>query len=109
MELTEFVRKPFVVEAVEITEDNIAEIAPLVGTLKQKEDGSSYIVVNQHKVPNVTVVRPGSFMTKMGKQIRCYSKNAFNKQFIESNESIQAWITFLNNDAKTKEESDAGA
>ncbi len=47
MEFTTFVRKPFTVEVVEVTDENIAEIAELVGTLRCKEDGSRYIHVDR--------------------------------------------------------------
>jgi hypothetical protein len=38
IEYTDFVRKPFIVQAVEITDDNIEEIANELGTLRHKED-----------------------------------------------------------------------
>lgn len=82
MDFTTFVRKPFTVEAVEITTENIAEIAEHVGTLRF-EDGHPYIEVNRHKVPNVVKVHPGYFMTTLNKQVRCYSGHVFKKEFTE--------------------------
>ncbi len=96
MEFTTFVRKPFSVEVVEVTEENIAEIAELVGTLRQKEDGAPYIHVDRRLVPNIYRVYPGFWMTKMGDSVRCYSNQIFSKQFIESNEDIENWVRFLN-------------
>jgi len=98
MEFTTFVRKPFVVEAVEVTEENIAEIAPLVGTLSQKEDGTPFIAVNRKLVPNVFRVYPGFWMTRMGDNIHCYTKKLFASQFIEQDQDIKAWVDFLNAD-----------
>lgn len=98
MELTTFVRKPFTVEAVEITRDNIEELSPLIGTLKEKRDGTPYIRVNRHVVPNVDYVYIGFWMTKMEDNIRCYSKRVFKEQFVELNPDIQSWINFLNGD-----------
>lgn len=83
MEFTTFVRKPFEVEAVEITEDNIEEIAPLVGDLMKKDDGSHFIQVNKKKVPNMFRVYPGDWLTKMDNNIRCYARRVFTEQFVE--------------------------
>ena len=98
MDFTTFVRKPFTVEAVEITEENIAEIAELIGTLRQKENGSPYIAVNRRLVPNLFRVYPGFWMTKMGDgdNIRCYSKRVFNQQFVETTPDVDAWVKYLN-------------
>lgn len=95
MEFNSFVRKPFTVEAVEITEDNIAEIAELVGVLRKKDDGTPYIRVDRRLVPNIYQVYPGFWMTKMGDNIRCYSKKIFKEQFLESNKEIEEWVNFL--------------
>ncbi len=66
MDFTTFVRKPFPVDVVEVTEENIAEIAELVGTLKKKEDGTSYIHVDRRLVPNIYRVFPGFFHDQDG-------------------------------------------
>lgn len=96
MEFTRFVRKPFAVEAIEVTEENIAEIAKMVGSLRKKENGTPYIKVDQKLVPSVFNVYPGFWMTKMGDNIRCYSKRAFEEQFVASTEDIENWVTFMN-------------
>lgn len=102
MNFTTFVRKPFTVEAVEVTEENIAEIAPLVGTLSQKEDGTPFIAVNRKLVPNVFRVYPGFWMTRMGDNIHCYTKKLFASQFIEQDADIKAWVDFLNAGTNTE-------
>lgn len=81
MEFNTYVRKPFVVEAVEITEENIEEVAEFVGTIRHKEDGTKYIFVDRRLVPNLFRVYPGFFMTRMGDNVRCYSPKIFNDQF----------------------------
>lgn len=96
MQFMPYVRKPFVVEAVEVTVENIAEVAKLVGELEQKDDGTPYIRVDRRLVPNVYRVFPGFFMTRMGDHIRCYSRKIFFDQFTESNSKIQEWVDFLN-------------
>lgn len=100
MELTEYVRKPFVVEAVEITEENISEIAGYVGELKQKEDGTSFISVDRRLVPNIFRVYPGFYMTRMGDHIRCYSRKVFNEQFTGMTPEIKVWVDFMNTPAE---------
>lgn len=98
MDFAEFVRKPFSVEAVEITTENISEVAAFVGDLRHKEDGTPYIQVNRRRVPNIPRVFPGFWMTKMGGNIRCYSGRAFKEQFVESTENIKSWVNFMNQD-----------
>ena len=95
MEFSKFVRKPFTVEATEVTNENIAEIAELIGTLKEKENGTPYIAVDRRLVPNLFRVYPGFWMTKMGDNIRCYSKRVFKQQFIETNPDIESWVDYL--------------
>jgi hypothetical protein len=96
MDFATFVRKPFVVEAVEVTTANIAEVAKYVGDLREKEDGTPYILVDRRLVPNVFRVYPGFFMTKMGENVRCYSRKIFKEQFTETDEKINAWVEFMN-------------
>lgn len=96
MEFSQYVRKPFVVEAVEITEDNIADLAKFIGQLKTKDDGTPYILVDRRLVPNVFRVYPGFFMTQMDDRIRCYTRKVFKEQFCEANENVLAWVNFMN-------------
>lgn len=102
MDTVTFVRKPFVVEAVEITAENLHEVAPYIGDVKNKEDGTEYILVDRRLVPNVFKVYPGFFMTKMGENIRCYSRKIFKEQFVEMSAELQPWIEFMQNDGKAE-------
>jgi hypothetical protein len=95
MEFTTFVRKPFVVEAVEVTAENIAEVAKYVGDLREKEDGTQYILVDRRLVPNVLRVYLGFYMTKMGENVRCYSRKIFREQFVEKDDSIDPWLELI--------------
>ena len=91
-----FVRKPFKVEAVEITDENIAEIAPLNGELREREDDKTkFIYVDRRLVPNIWRVYPGFFMTKMGDNIRCYSRRVFLEQFVLTDDSIDQWCIYI--------------
>lgn len=100
MEFGTFVRKPFTVEATEVTTENIGEVAELIGTLREKDDGTPYIHVDRRLVPNLFRVYPGFWMTKMGDNVRCYSKRIFRQQFIEATPQIEGWIEYLNDRAQ---------
>jgi hypothetical protein len=95
VDFTTFVRKPFTVSAVEVTEDNIAEVAELIGTLRKKENGVPFIQVNRRLVPNLYRVYLGFWVTKMDDNIRCYSKRIFKQQFIESTPDIETWVDYF--------------
>jgi len=106
LEMTSFVRKPFNVEAVEITTENIEELAEFIGTVKYKEgSGQPYIHVDKRLVPNIYKVYPGFWMTRMNDNIRCYSRKIFMEQFVETTPEIQIWIDFL--DGETEQEESA--
>lgn len=93
---SDFCRKPFVIEAVEVTDDNIAEISKFVGNLETMPDGSVFIRVDRRLVPNVFRVFPGYYMTRMGEHIRCYSKKVFFEQFAEMDPSTKEWVELIN-------------
>jgi len=98
MQFTTFVRKPFVVEAVEVTADNISEVAKYVGDLREEDDGTQYILVDRRLVPNIARVYTGFYMTKMGKNVRCYSRKIFRDQFIEEDENVKPWVEYMASD-----------
>lgn len=89
MEFNDFVRKPFIVEAVEVTTENIEDIAEFVGTLQSKADGTPFIQVDRKKIPNVYRVYPGFWMTRMGDNVRCYSRRVFTEQFVRMTVDVQ--------------------
>jgi hypothetical protein len=95
MEFTEYVRKPFTVEAVEITEENLYEAAEFIGTIRKTDEGRTYIQVDRRLIPNVDRVYPGFWMTRIGGNVRCYSAKIFKEQFTKSTPEIQAWITHI--------------
>ena len=105
MEFTKFVRKPFMVEAIEVTLENIGEIAEMIGTLREKENGTPYIQVNRRLVPNLFRVYVGFWVTKMGDgdNIRCYTKRVFNQQFLATTLEIDMWVAYLNEDKELVE------
>jgi|SRR5580765_2320764 hypothetical protein len=96
MEFARFVRKPYVVRGIEITVDNIEEVAKYIGEFRMDEvDGTKYIVVDSNLVPNMDYVYPGYFMTKMGRNVRCYTKRVFNNQFVLETEELKPFLEFM--------------
>lgn len=96
MEMQTFVRKPFTVEAIQITNDNIKELAPLIGTIRTHK-GKFYIEVNRKKVPVLSEVEIGYWMTKVENgKIRCYSDRVFKQQFTPLTPEVDSWVKFLN-------------
>lgn len=81
MEFTTFIRKPFVVQAIEITEKNINEVAEFIGTVRTKGD-LTYIALDRRIVPNVSRAYIGWFLTILGDNYRCYAPKVFNDQFV---------------------------
>jgi len=82
MEFNRYIRKPFVVEAVEITEENMEAVAALIGEVRRKGD-TLFISLNRRIVPNVNRAYVGWFMTRMVDNYRCYSPKVFHEQFAE--------------------------
>jgi hypothetical protein len=78
----QYVRKSFDVAAIQITDENIAELAPFIGTLEQQENGRYIIIVDRKLIRNLDKVYSGYWLTKMGTTLRCYSQNAFAKHFV---------------------------
>lgn len=101
MDTTTFLRRPFYIEAVEITKENITEIAPMIGELREGDQGL-YIEVDRKILPNMHQVFVGFFMTKMGKHIRCYSPEVFQEQFTPKTDAIDEWVSFVNKDIEPK-------
>lgn len=82
MDFKEFTRKPFDVEAVEITEENFDEIFALIGREIKEEGDKKWIIVERRVLPNINKVTVGWWLTKMGENnFRCYSPKAFSDQF----------------------------
>lgn len=104
MELTTFVRKPFVVKAMEVTKENLPDLAKDIGKLREDDKGNAYIHVDRRIVPNVFRVYPGYWVTYMGDNIRCYSKKVFREQFMETTPEIDGWIAYINGDGQEDEQ-----
>ena len=82
MEFKEYVRKPFTVKAVEVTEENFEEVAAFCGkSIQVTQKGDRFILVNRRIIPTGTKIFVGWWITVMDDNIRCYPPKSFDSQF----------------------------
>jgi hypothetical protein len=92
MQFDRFIRKPFSVEAVQISYDNIEQIAGVLGELKEK-DGEKWIAIDRRLVPNIRKAYVGWWVTKMDENYRAYSPKVFEKDFMNYTEEWAAYLS----------------
>ena len=96
---TTFVRRPFEVQAVRVTVENIHQISEFTGDLVQPENPERlpYIQVDLRKVKNRIKIRVGQWVTFNPKSgtVQVYKDEAFHAQFKELTDDISAWVTFM--------------
>lgn len=102
MDFQTFVRKPFAIDAVEITDDNIEDLASLHGTLRVDDSGVKYIEMENRRGQSTRRIYKGFWMTKMGKNVRFYQARVFNEQFTQNTPEIDEWVRFMNGEQTTK-------
>jgi hypothetical protein len=98
-----FIRKPFRVEAVVITRENIEEIAPTIGKLRFKENGEPWVKADRNIIPNVRNVFIGFVLTDVHNNKRCYSPKAFAREFMPATEE---WLEYIQQLDTTEEETE---
>lgn len=81
LDFKNYVRTPFQVTAIQITEENIHEVAKLIGTVQTRKD-KKYIRLNRDIVPNMDRAQLGWYVTKFGDRYRCYNDIVFEDQFM---------------------------
>jgi hypothetical protein len=107
MEFLKFVRKPFMIEAVQITEENMDELCKLIGHEVRPKGDTRFIVVNKHIVPNGYRAYVGWWVTKMGDNLRCYPNRVFIDQFIPYGPEWESWFEDEDSDVSTQLEDEA--
>lgn len=105
MEFIQFVRKPFAVDAVEITVENMEEVAELIGDVRTKGE-VTYIQLDRRIIPNVGRAYVGWWLTRLGDNYRCYAPKVFNEQFIERGTAPELGGYFVDEDEVVEEEAD---
>jgi hypothetical protein len=81
MQYNPYVRKPFQVQAIEITTENIEVLAKQLGILERNEDGELYIRLDRRIVPNIKRAMVGWYVTFVNDNYRVYNPKAFADQF----------------------------
>lgn len=85
MDYHNYVRVPFEVQAVELTEETFDEIFALIGKeIKETPQGKRYILIDRRIIPNGHKAQIGGWVTVMDDKIRYYSKSAFQEQFVRA-------------------------
>ena len=97
MEFQPFIRRPFRVKAIQITDENIDEICKLIGTEVKQVKGGKCIVLDKRTVPNMTRAYVGWWVTRLGDRYRCYSEKIFTEQFILY---TPEWASFFDDDTE---------
>jgi hypothetical protein len=78
-----YTRKPFPIKAIQITEENIHEVAKFIGEVRHKDDEHStpYILIDERIVQKVPKAYIGFWVTKVGEHYRCFTRRAFREQY----------------------------
>lgn len=92
MEFAEFIRQPFKVEAVQITEENMEAICSLIGTDIVERGGKRHIRIDRKIVPLGTKAEVGSWVTRMGNKLRHYPDRIFKQQFVPMTSEWAGWF-----------------
>lgn len=99
-EYTAFIRKPFKIEAVQITEENIQELAELLGGSVQEKKGRPFIMCNRKVTPQSDRAQLGGWITVMDNNLRVYPDKVFRRMFMEFTEE---WEPHLEEPRKHRE------
>lgn len=91
-----YARRPFTVEALEFTKENLEDFCPALGEMDAKADGTPFIRANPDVVQTVTRIFPGFWLTRMGPHIRVWNRRIFRDQFVEADESVLDLVSDLN-------------
>lgn len=95
-DFVEYIRKPFSVQAVRVTRENLDDLAPFVGKVERTPEGKPYIQADRHLCQSSLKVWPGYFVTKHGKKVRVFSRKAFEEQFHPMGDDVAPWVEYLN-------------
>lgn len=84
LETTTYARKPFYIEAVQVTAENMDHVAKWVdGTIHETENGEKYIKVKVHRPLNVrqTQAYVGNWVLSAGTGFKVFTNKAFHANF----------------------------
>lgn len=91
LDYSNFVRIPFEIRAVQITEENMDVVHGLVGhEIRTLEDGSRVIILDRKKIRAVREAVVGSWLCVMNGRYRVYTHRVFRQSFRSSVGAIKA-------------------
>lgn len=102
IETATYVRKPFEVEAVEVTDANIEQVAEWCqGTLQIEENGRQFIKVRVARALNErqTKAYAGDWVLYAGTGFKVYTPKAFKKTFVLKESTVQQELFTVNEQA----------
>lgn len=83
MNFQNYVRTPFAIKALEVTEENFEDVAAFCGkSIEVTSKGDRYIFVNRRIIPTGSKIFVGWWITLMDDNVRCYPPRSFNSQFV---------------------------
>jgi len=91
MSATNYVRRPFMVSATKVTEENITELAVLLGKLGTDEHGQC-IILDRRVVPNIKRAYVGWYITEVNDSYRCWAPEYFEQAFIPYSDEWVGWF-----------------
>lgn len=102
LEYETFVRAPFKIEAVEVTDENIHQIAEMLGSkiFTDTRTGNTFIGVDNNEMPGIYRIYAGFWVTKMGHRFRAYSQQRFLKEFIRLSDGVEGWVKMAENEVE---------
>lgn len=83
IEIVKYARKPFEVEAVQVTATNMEEVAQWCDGSVQQENGNTFVKVNVARVLNERQTKAfiDDWVLKAGNGYKVYTPKAFSKSF----------------------------
>jgi hypothetical protein len=92
MQTSKFTRKPFEVDAVQVTAQNIDEVAKWCqGEVSTDTDGNKYVKVRVLRVLNERQTQAfiGDWVLYAGTGYKVYTAKAFSKSFVEKTDELR--------------------
>ena len=81
IQMEDYSRRPFSITAVQITEENLEEIAALISASVTTTPHTRFIDVNPSIIQGIGVIKPGWWITLMEGSYRAYTNDVFHRLF----------------------------
>jgi hypothetical protein len=84
MDTSKFARKPFYVDAIQVTKENLEEVAKWCrGKIETTDNGATFILIDVHRPlsPRQTQAFLGDWILQAGSGFKIYTPKAFEKSF----------------------------